>query len=462
MSFRIEHDTFGEIKVPADKYWKAQTQRSKQNFPVGKEQMPIEVIYGFAHLKRAAAITNNELGKLSDDKKNAIVFATDEILNGKLNDQFPLVVWQTGSGTQSNMNVNEVVSYVANEYLEKQGSDETVHPNDHVNMSQSSNDTYPTAMHVALYHEIESNLLPSLTKLRNTLKEKENQFKDIIKIGRTHLQDATPLTLGQEISGWRYMLDKCETLLNQSKDQLLNLAIGGTAVGTGINAHPDFGDKVARQIGKQTGYAFVSSDNKFHALTAHDEVVYVHGALKALAGDLMKIANDVRWLASGPRAGLAEISIPENEPGSSIMPGKVNPTQCEMLTMVSVQVMGNDAAVGIASSQGNFELNVFKPVILYNTLQSIYLLADGMETFNNNCAIGIEPIEENIDKYLNQSLMLVTALNPHIGYENAAAIAKNAHKKGLTLKESAVQSGHLTAEEFDEWIKPEDMIGSKK
>src|SRR5699024_5913209 len=345
---------------------------------------------------------------------------------------------------------------------EEKGSEESVHPNDHVNMSQSSNDTYPTAMHVALYHEIESKLLPALSKLRDTFKEKETSFKDIIKIGRTHLQDATPLTLGQEVSGWRYMLDKCESLLNESKGQLLNLAIGGTAVGTGINAHPEFGDKVAKQIAEQLGYPFVSSENKFHALTAHDEVVYVHGALKALASDLMKIANDVRWLSSGPRAGLAEISIPENEPGSSIMPGKVNPTQCEMLTMVSVQVMGNDTTVGIAASQGNFELNVFKPVILYNTLQSIYLLADGMETFNDNCAIGIEPIDENIDKYLNQSLMLVTALNPHIGYENAASIAKNAHKNGLTLKESAVQSGLLTEEQFDEWIKPEDMISSKE
>lgn len=462
MDYRIEHDTFGEIKVPSDKFWKAQTQRSKQNFPVGKEQMPIEVIYGFAHLKRAAAIANHELGKLSDDKKDAIVYATDEILKGNLDEHFPLVVWQTGSGTQSNMNVNEVVSYVANNYLEEKSSEESVHPNDHVNMSQSSNDTYPTAMHVALYHEIESKLLPALSKLRDTFKEKETSFKDIIKIGRTHLQDATPLTLGQEVSGWRYMLDKCESLLNESKGQLLNLAIGGTAVGTGINAHPEFGDKVAKQIAEQLGYPFVSSENKFHALTAHDEVVYVHGALKALASDLMKIANDVRWLSSGPRAGLAEISIPENEPGSSIMPGKVNPTQCEMLTMVSVQVMGNDTTVGIAASQGNFELNVFKPVILYNTLQSIYLLADGMETFNDNCAIGIEPIAENIDKYLNQSLMLVTALNPHIGYENAASIAKNAHKNGLTLKESAVQSGLLTEEQFDEWIKPEDMISSKE
>lgn len=461
MSVRIEHDTFGEIEVPADKYWGAQTQRSKQNFPVGKEQMPLEVIYGFAHLKRAAAVVNNGLGKLSDAKADAIIKACDDVLAGKLDDHFPLVVWQTGSGTQSNMNVNEVVAFAANQYLKEAGSDETVHPNDDVNQSQSSNDTYPTAMHVALYNEIEVLLLPALAKLRNTLKEKEEKFADIIKIGRTHLQDATPLTLGQEISGWRYMLDKCEELLNTSKKELLNLAIGGTAVGTGINAHPEFGDRVAAQIKKQTGFDFVSSKNKFHALTAHDEVTFVHGALKALAADLMKIANDVRWLASGPRAGLGELSIPENEPGSSIMPGKVNPTQSEMLTMVAVQVMGNDTVIGIAASQGNFELNVFKPVIMYNTLQSIYLLADGMNAFNDNCAVGIEPIEENISDYLSQSLMLVTALNPHIGYEKAAYIAKTAHKEGLTLKESALKSGYLTEEQFNEWIKPEDMIHPK-
>lgn len=461
MSFRIEHDTFGEIQVPADKFWGAQTQRSKQNFPVGKEQMPIEVVYGFAHLKKAAAIVNKGLGKLSEAKSDTIVKACDDVLSGKLDDHFPLVVWQTGSGTQSNMNVNEVVAFVANQYLKEAGSEETVHPNDDVNKSQSSNDTYPTAMHVALYHEIESKLMPSLNTLRNTLKEKEEKFESIIKIGRTHLQDATPLTLGQEISGWRYMLDKCEELLNTSKKELLSLAIGGTAVGTGINAHPEFGDRVAKQIGEQTGYAFFSSPNKFHALTAHDEVTFVHGALKALAADLMKIANDVRWLSSGPRAGLAEISIPENEPGSSIMPGKVNPTQSEMLTMVAVQVIGNDAAVGFAASQGNFELNVFKPVIMYNTLQSIYLLADGMNSFNDNCAVGIEPIEENITKYLNESLMLVTALNPHIGYEKAAHIAKTAHKEGLTLKASAINSGFLTEAQFDEWIKPKDMIHPK-
>lgn len=384
------------------------------------------------------------------------------MINRELDEHFPLVVWQTGSGTQSNMNVNEVVSYVANEYLQEKGIEETVHPNDDVNMSQSSNDTYPTAMHVALLVSVEEQLLPGLMKLKNTFEAQEEEFKSIIKIGRTHLQDATPLTLGQEISGWRYMLEKCEELIEESKRQLRNLAIGGTAVGTGINAHPEFGARVARELSVQTGYEFVSSPNKFHALTAHDEVVYLHGALKALAADLMKIANDVRWLASGPRAGIAEIEIPANEPGSSIMPGKVNPTQSEMLTMVSTQVFGNDAAVGFAASQGNFELNVYKPVILYNTLQSIYLLADGMVTFNDKCAVGIKPIEENIDRFLNNSLMLVTALNPHIGYEKAAQIAKNAHEKGITLKESAVESGHLTAEQFDQWINPEDMTESKE
>ncbi|HHO5708835.1 TPA: class II fumarate hydratase [Staphylococcus aureus] len=458
MSVRIEHDTFGEIEVPADKYWGAQTERSKRNFPVGKERMPIEVVYGFAQLKRAAALANFDLGKLSEAKKDAIVYACDQILSGELDEHFPLVVWQTGSGTQSNMNVNEVVSYVANMYLKDHQIDESIHPNDDVNKSQSSNDTFPTAMHVVLYQEVETKLEPALKLLRNTLKEKEDKFDSIIKIGRTHLQDATPIKLGQEISGWRYMLDRCEIMLSESKKHILNLAIGGTAVGTGINAHPEFGDKVAHYISENTGYPFVSSENKFHALTAHDEVVQLHGTLKALAGDLMKIANDVRWLASGPRAGLAEISIPENEPGSSIMPGKVNPTQCEMLTMVAVQVMGNDTVVGFASSQGNFELNVYKPVIMHNTLQSIYLLADGMETFNNNCAVGIEPIEENIDNYLNQSLMLVTALNPHIGYEKAAQIAKKAHKEGLTLKESAIQTGYVTEEQFEAWIKPEDMV----
>ena len=461
MSYRIEKDTIGEIKVPADKYWAAQTERSRQNFPVGQETMPMEVVSAFAHLKKAAAVSNNALGKLSEDKKEAIVFACDKIINRELDEHFPLVVWQTGSGTQSNMNVNEVVSYVANEYLGDQNSEEKVHPNDDVNKSQSSNDTYPTAMHVALLQSVEAKLVPALKALRATFEQKEEKFQAIIKIGRTHLQDATPLTLGQEISGWRYMLEKCETLVDESKQQLKNLAIGGTAVGTGINAHPEFGGRAAEEISKQTGLDFVSSPNKFHALTSHDEVVYLHGALKSLAADLMKIANDVRWLSSGPRAGIAEIEIPANEPGSSIMPGKVNPTQSEMLTMVASQVFGNDATVGFAASQGNFELNVFKPVIFYNTLQSIRLLADGMDTFNENCAKGIEPIEENIEGFLNNSLMLVTALNPHIGYENAAKIAKNAHEKGITLKESAVESGQLTSEQFDAWVNPEDMIESK-
>lgn len=462
MSYRIERDTIGEIEVESDKYWAAQTERSRQNFPVGKEKMPMEVIVAFAHLKKAAAVSNNQLGKLSDDKKEAIVYACDKVINRELDEHFPLVVWQTGSGTQSNMNVNEVVSYVANEYLNDKDSDEKVHPNDDVNKSQSSNDTYPTAMHVALMQSVEKELLPAVLKLKETLHKKEEAFKDIIKIGRTHLQDATPLTLGQEISGWRYMLEKCENLIDESKDQLKFLAIGGTAVGTGINAHPEFGQRVAREISTQTGYEFVSSPNKFHALTSHDEVVYFHGALKALAADVMKIANDVRWLSSGPRAGIAEIEIPANEPGSSIMPGKVNPTQSEMLTMVASQVFGNDATISFAASQGNFELNVFKPVIFYNALQSINLLADGIDTFNDNCAVGIEPINENVDRYLKNSLMLVTALNPHIGYENAAKIAKNAHEKGLTLKESAIESGLLTEEQFDEWIRPEDMIESRE
>ncbi|MFD2828878.1 class II fumarate hydratase [Corticicoccus populi] len=462
MSYRIEKDTIGEIKVESDKYWAAQTERSRQNFPVGKEKMPIEVIVSFAHLKKAAAISNNQLGKLSDDKKNAIVYACEKIISRELDAHFPLVVWQTGSGTQSNMNVNEVVSYVANEYLEEKGIEERVHPNDDVNKSQSSNDTYPTAMHVALMQAVEEILLPAVLRLKDTFLKKENDFKDIIKIGRTHLQDATPLTLGQEISGWRYMLEKCENLIDDSKEQLKFLAIGGTAVGTGINAHPEFGQRVAREISTQTGYEFVSSPNKFHALTSHDEVVYFHGAIKALAADVMKIANDVRWLSSGPRAGIAELEIPANEPGSSIMPGKVNPTQSEMLTMVASQVFGNDATIGFAASQGNFELNVFKPVIFYNALQSIQLLGDGIDSFNDKCAVGIEPIHENIDRFLNNSLMLVTALNPHIGYENAAKIAKNAHNKGITLKESAIESGLLTDEQFEEWIRPEDMIESRE
>ncbi|MGD6965459.1 class II fumarate hydratase [Rossellomorea vietnamensis] len=460
MEYRTERDTIGEIEVPADKFWGAQTQRSRQNFKISHERMPLEVTYGFAQLKKAAAIINHELGKLSDTKKDAIVKACDEIISGMLDEHFPLVVWQTGSGTQSNMNVNEVTAYRANQMIKD--SDETVHPNDDVNMSQSSNDTFPTAMHIAAYKEIQEKLKPVLQQFQDTLNEKEKKFMDIIKIGRTHLQDATPLTLGQEISGWRTMIERSQKMLNESSKHLLNLAIGGTAVGTGINADPRFGDMVAGQLEKQTGFSFVSSDNKFHALTSHDEIVHVHGALKALAADVMKIANDVRWLASGPRSGIGEITIPANEPGSSIMPGKVNPTQSEALTMVSAQVFGNDAVIGFAASQGNFELNVFKPVIIHNLLQSTRLLADGIKSFDENCAKGIEPNNDVIEEFVSRSLMLVTALNPHIGYEKAAEIAKTAHKEGLTLKESAVQSGYLTEEQYDEWIDPAKMVNLKK
>ncbi|MBS4177528.1 class II fumarate hydratase [Lederbergia citrea] len=461
MGYRIERDTIGEIKVPEDKYWGAQTQRSKENFKIGNEKMPNEVIKAFAHLKKAAANANNELGNLSDTKKSAISKACDEVLEGKFDEHFPLVVWQTGSGTQSNMNVNEVVARRANELLKEEESDETIHPNDDINMSQSSNDTFPTAMHVAAYEEIYKRLLPALAQLKQTILEKEKAYMDIIKIGRTHLQDATPLTLGQEISGWRAMLEKSEQMIKESAEHLLNLAIGGTAVGTGINAHATFGDKVAAQISHQTGYSFVSSDNKFHALTSHDEIVYVHGAIKGLAADLTKIANDVRWLASGPRSGIGEINIPANEPGSSIMPGKVNPTQSEALTMAAVQVFGNDAAIGFAASQGNFELNVYKPVIIYNFLQSVHLLADGMVSFDEKCVQGLEPNVDVIEENVNRSLMLVTALNPHIGYEKAAEIAKLAFNEGTTLKAAAIKTGYLTEEQYDEWIDPEKMVNLK-
>ncbi|MCR2821094.1 class II fumarate hydratase [Lederbergia panacisoli] len=458
MEYRIEKDTIGEIKVPQDKYWGAQTQRSKENFKIGNEKMPIEVIRAFAQLKKAAAVANNKLGKLSAAKTSAISGACDEVLAGKFNDHFPLVVWQTGSGTQSNMNVNEVVARRGNELLKEQGSDEKIHPNDDINMSQSSNDTFPTAMHVAAYDDISNRLLPAIDQLKQTLLKKEEAYMNIIKIGRTHLQDATPITLGQEISGWRAMLDKSEKMIKESAEHLLNLAIGGTAVGTGINADPKFGDMVADQLKEQTGYSFVSSDNKFHALTSHDEIVYVHGALKGLAADLTKVANDVRWLASGPRSGIGEISIPANEPGSSIMPGKVNPTQSEALTMVAVQVFGNDAAIGFGASQGNFELNVYKPVIIYNFLQSVHLLADGMISFDVNCVQGLEPNVGVIEENVNRSLMLVTALNPYIGYEKAAEIAKLAFKEGSTLKEAAIKTGYVTEEQYDEWIVPSKMV----
>ncbi len=457
--FRIEKDTLGEVKVPADKYWGAQTQRSKDNFKIGIEKMPMEVIYAFAKVKRSAAVVNNRIGKLSHDKMEAITAACDEVLNHKFDSHFPLAVWQTGSGTQSNMNVNEVVAKRANELLAEKGvRDSKVHPNDDVNMSQSSNDTFPTAMHIAAYTEAEQKLLPSLKELIRTVKSKEEAFKSIVKIGRTHLQDATPLTLGQEISGWRAMLEKNEKMLMDAMQYLLDLAIGGTAVGTGINAEKSFGPEMADEISRLTGYSFRSSDNKFQALTSHNEIVHVHGTLKGLAADLMKIANDVRWLASGPRSGIGELSIPANEPGSSIMPGKVNPTQSEALTMVVCQVFGNDASIGFAASQGNFELNVFKPVIIYNLLQSISILADGMASFNEKCMMGLEANKEVINGHVERSLMLVTALNPHIGYEKAAEIAKLAFRENTTLKEAALKTGYITEEQYENWVVPEKMV----
>ncbi|MES9768476.1 class II fumarate hydratase [Bacillus altitudinis] len=459
--FRIEKDTMGEIKVPKDKFWGAQTQRSKENFKIGSEKMPKEVVNAFAILKRSTAIANERLGNLESEKAEAIAAVCDDIISGKYDEHFPLVVWQTGSGTQSNMNMNEVVANRATAYLKDKNSEFSIHPNDDVNRSQSSNDTFPTAMHVAAVLAVYKKLLPAIDQLRATLDEKAKAYQEIVKIGRTHLQDATPLTVGQEISGWVYMLDRSKEMILESTEKMRELAIGGTAVGTGINAHPEFGKYVAEEISQLTGQTFNSSPNKFHALTSHDEITYAHGALKALAADLMKIANDVRWLASGPRCGIGELIIPENEPGSSIMPGKVNPTQSEALTMIAAQIMGNDATIGFAASQGNFELNVFKPVIIYNFLQSVELLADGMNSFHDKCAIGIEPNLETIEKNLNNSLMLVTALNPHIGYENAAKIAKLAHKEGLTLKEAALQLELLTEEQFEEFVKPEEMVTPK-
>ncbi|KGX85298.1 class II fumarate hydratase [Pontibacillus litoralis] len=457
MEYRTEKDTLGEIKVPADKYWGAQTQRSVQNFPIGQEKMPKEVVHAFAILKKSAAKANSELGLLEKEKANAIAIAADRIVNGELEEHFPLVVWQTGSGTQSNMNVNEVIAHVGNEWLIEQNKEIKLHPNDDVNKSQSSNDTYPTAMHIAAVLKVEKEVLPALEAMKVTLKEKMEAFSDIVKIGRTHLQDATPLTLGQEISGWHRMLEKTEAMLKESLTYVRELAIGGTAVGTGLNAHVHFSEMVCKAINEETNEAFTSALNKFHALTSHDELVHSHGALKALAGDLMKIANDVRWLASGPRCGIGEITIPANEPGSSIMPGKVNPTQSEAVTMVATQVMGNDATIGFAASQGNFELNVFKPVIAYNFLQSCQLLADAMHSFNDRCLKGLEPDHEQINQNLNDSLMLVTALNPHIGYENAAKIAKYAFEHKLTLKEAAVQTGNLTEEQFEAYIDVQAM-----
>ncbi|UPM56341.1 class II fumarate hydratase [Gottfriedia acidiceleris] len=458
MGYRIEKDSIGEIKVPVNKLWGAQTQRSFENFKIGTEKMPIQLIYALALIKKSAAITNKKLGKLDSEKADAIISAVNEILNGKLDNHFPLVVWQTGSGTQTNMNVNEVIAHRGNEFLAEKGNNKKIHPNDDVNMSQSSNDTFPTAMHISSALAVNEQLLPALINLKMTLNEKMNKFKQIIKIGRTHLQDATPITLGQEISGWHRMLEKNEEMIVQSMKFIAELAIGGTAVGTGINAHPSFGTMMAEEISSLTGLNFSSAENKFQALTSHDEIVYTHGALKALAADLMKIANDVRWMASGPRSGIAEITIPTNEPGSSIMPGKVNPTQSEALTMVVTQIMGNDMTIGFAASQGNFELNVFKPVIIYNFLQSVRLLSDAIRSFDDHCAKGIEANIEVIEQNLNRSLMLVTALNPHIGYEKAASIAKLAFSENLTLKEAALKTGYLSEEEFDRIVRPENMI----
>lgn len=458
MEYRIEHDSMGEVKVPADKYWAAQTERSHENFKIGVgiETMPREITRAFGFLKKAAAIANNALKpeKMTGEKLAAISQACDEVISGSLNDHFPLVVWQTGSGTQSNMNANEVIANRGNEIA---GS-KLLHPNDDINMSQSSNDTFPTAMHISAVLIIEDKLIPAIDTLVATFKRLEEENKGVVKSGRTHLQDATPITFPQEISGWRSSLERDRELLLLALNPLKELALGGTAVGTGLNAPKGFDVKVAEAVSALTGKNFRTAPNKFHALTSKDEIVFAHGAVKALAADMMKIANDVRWLASGPRVGLGEITIPENEPGSSIMPGKVNPTQCEAVTMVAVQVMGNDVAVGMAASQGNFELNVFMPVCAYNFIQSVRLLSEAMISFNDNCAVGIRANREKMHNNLHNSLMLVTALNPYIGYENAAKTAKKAFKENISLKEACVQLGFLTPEKFDEVFKPEQMV----
>ncbi|WP_065356940.1 class II fumarate hydratase [Kluyvera georgiana] len=458
---RRESDSMGPIEVPADKLWGSQTQRSLEHFRISTEKMPLSLIYALALTKRAAAKVNQDLGLLKADKAGAIIAAADEVLNNRHPDEFPLAIWQTGSGTQSNMNMNEVLANRASELLGgERGMSRLVHPNDDVNKSQSSNDVFPTAMHVAAVIALREHLLPQLAVLQATLREKSERFRDIVKIGRTHLQDATPLTLGQEFSGWVAMLEHNRRHLEQSLPHVSELALGGTAVGTGLNTHPEYAVRVAQELAALTNQPFVTAPNKFEALATCDALVHAHGALKGLAASLMKIANDVRWLASGPRCGIGELSIPENEPGSSIMPGKVNPTQCEAMTMLCCQVMGNDVAVNMGGASGNFELNVYRPMIIHNVLQSIRLLADGMESFNEHCAVGIEPNRERIDQLLNESLMLVTALNTHIGYDKAAEIAKKAHKEGLTLKNAALALGYLSAEEFDRWVRPQEMVGS--
>jgi fumarate hydratase class II len=460
---RIEKDSMGPIEVPADKLWGAQTQRSLEHFKISTEKMPVALVHALALTKRAAAQVNQDLGLLPAERAEAILKAADEVLADKHSDEFPLAIWQTGSGTQTNMNMNEVLANRASEILGgERGMSRLVHPNDDVNKSQSSNDVFPTAMHVAAVIAVREQLIPQIQILKKTLSEKSDAFKDIVKIGRTHLQDATPLTLGQEISGWVAMLEHNLKHIEHSIPHVAELALGGTAVGTGLNTHPEYAVRVAKALAELTKQPFVTAPNKFEALATCDALVHAHGALKGLAASLMKIANDVRWLASGPRCGIGELAIPENEPGSSIMPGKVNPTQCEALTMLCCQVMGNDVAVNIGGASGNFELNVFRPMVIHNFLQSVRLLADGMDSFNHHCAIGIEPVRERIDQLLNESLMLVTALNTHIGYDKAAEIAKKAHKEGLTLKGSALKLGYLTEEQFDEWVRPEEMVGSMK
>lgn len=465
MEYRIEKDTMGEVKVPADKYWGAQTERSRNNFKIGPSaSMPLEVVYGFAYLKKAAAYTNNELGVLSLEKRDLIAAVCDEILAGKHDDQFPLVIWQTGSGTQSNMNVNEVVANRAHEMAGKiiGEGEKTIQPNDDVNKSQSSNDTFPTGMHIAAYKKIIDVTIPGVEQLRNTLSKKSEAFQNVVKIGRTHLMDATPLTLGQEFSGYVAQLDYGLKALKNTLAHLSDLALGGTAVGTGLNTPKGYDVLVAKYIAEFTGLPFVTAKNKFEALAAHDAIVESHGALKQLAVSLNKIANDIRMMASGPRSGIGEIIIPANEPGSSIMPGKVNPTQCEAMTMVCAQVIGNDVAISVGGTQGHYELNVFKPMMAANILQSAQLLGDACASFDVNCASGIEPNHDTITTLLNNSLMLVTALNTKIGYYKAAEIANTAHKNGTTLKEEAVNLGYVTTEEYDEWVKPEDMVGSLK
>ena len=463
MNYRIENDTMGEVKVPADKYWGAQTERSRNNFKIGQEaSMPKEIIYAFAYLKKAAAYTNCELGVLSEEKRDLIAKVCEEILEGKLDDNFPLVIWQTGSGTQSNMNCNEVIAnrghVIAGGTLD--GNERILHPNDDVNKSQSSNDTFPTAMHIAAYKEVVEITLPGVEKLMRTLDEKSQEFSDVVKIGRTHLMDATPLTLGQEFSGYVSQLNHGLRAIRGTLSHLSEIALGGTAVGTGINTPTGYAELVAEKIAEFTGHPFVTAENKFEALAAHDAIVETHGALKQLAVSLNKIANDIRMMASGPRSGIGEIILPANEPGSSIMPGKVNPTQCEALTMVCAQVMGNDVAITIGGTQGHYELNVFKPMMADNLLQSARLIGDACSSFNDHCVVGIEPNHSRIEELLNNSLMLVTALNPKIGYEKAAEIAKAAHKNGSTLKEEAINLGYLTAEQYDEWVDPKKMTGS--